>query len=255
MATTIDSFLGGALQVEQPARGYRAGLDAVLLAAACPTGTGRPLRVLDCGAGVGVVGLAIATRLPEAQLVLAEANPDLVGLAHANITRNGLDGRVRAVSIDVGLGGAALHGAASDSRLSPSSFDVVVANPPYWSEAAGTASPDRAKAASHAMPQEALARWCAFMATAVRPGGVLLVIYPAAGIADLLAAIGSRFGALRILPLHPRQGEPATRIIVEGRQGSRAPPAILTGRVLHGTGHAFRPEIDLVLRHGAALAL
>ncbi|MFZ2468854.1 MAG: methyltransferase, partial [Parvibaculum sedimenti] len=35
-AFTDDGFLGGRLQLLQPAKGYRAGIDAVLLAASVP---------------------------------------------------------------------------------------------------------------------------------------------------------------------------------------------------------------------------
>ena len=55
--TTEDAFLGGALRILQPKDGYRAGIDAVLLAAAAPLRQGRVEQVLDVGAGVGVVGL------------------------------------------------------------------------------------------------------------------------------------------------------------------------------------------------------
>ncbi|MDP1639326.1 MAG: methyltransferase, partial [Hyphomicrobium sp.] len=50
---TEDAFLGGALNILQLRSGYRAGLDAVMLAAAVPAGAHLPLRVLDVGAGVG----------------------------------------------------------------------------------------------------------------------------------------------------------------------------------------------------------
>ncbi|HET6223567.1 MAG TPA: hypothetical protein VFE11_15445, partial [Dongiaceae bacterium] len=50
---TDDAFLGGALRILQPKEGYRAGIDAVFLAAAAPARTSRKERVLDVGAGVG----------------------------------------------------------------------------------------------------------------------------------------------------------------------------------------------------------
>ena len=56
-----DDFLGGKLRLKQPKRGHRAGHDAVLLAAATPAKPGE--RVVDLGAGVGVAGLAVASRV------------------------------------------------------------------------------------------------------------------------------------------------------------------------------------------------
>lgn len=59
MGWTTDGFLNGALQIEQPATGFRAGSDAVLLAAAvaAATATGK-LNVLDVGCGVGTPAFA-----------------------------------------------------------------------------------------------------------------------------------------------------------------------------------------------------
>src|SRR5215470_17296912 len=92
---TADAFLGGALEVLQPVKGYRAGLDGVLLAAAVPARPGE--RVLDVGAGVGVVGLAVARRLPQVRVTLIEREARLAAMARENIARNGLAERVRLI--------------------------------------------------------------------------------------------------------------------------------------------------------------
>src|SRR5262249_35406809 len=84
---TDDAFLGGGLRVLQPNAGYRAGIDALLLAAAAPLRVGRQERVLDVGAGVGVVGLAVARRVPLCEVTLVEREPFLAELAQRNIAR------------------------------------------------------------------------------------------------------------------------------------------------------------------------
>src|SRR5262245_58200088 len=104
-----DAFLGGALNILQPRNGYRAGLDAVMLAAAVPADQSRPLRVLDVGAGVGTAGLCLARRAKFAEVVLLEKEPELVALAQENIDRNQLADRVRAVAGVVGASSAELR--------------------------------------------------------------------------------------------------------------------------------------------------
>jgi tRNA1(Val) A37 N6-methylase TrmN6 len=65
----------------------------------------------------------------------------------------------------------------------------------------------------------------------------------------LLAAFDARFGALTVLPLSPRPGEPASRVLVRGVKGSRAPLALLSGRPVHiAGGEAFTPEMEAILR-------
>jgi tRNA1(Val) A37 N6-methylase TrmN6 len=251
---TTDAFLGGALEILQPSRGYRAGLDAVLLAAACGAGSGEQARVLDAGAGVGVAGLCVARRVPNAHVTLVEREPALAALARQNANRNGLDARVRVVELDIAEGGAGINRSReADTGMNAGAFSHVIANPPYFTEGRGTRSPADLKAASHEMADGALEQWCRFLATAAASNGVVTVIHRADALGALLQGLGRRFGGLRVLPLHPRAGAEAHRVIVQGRKGSRAPLSLLTGIALHGEGHAFAPAIDAVLRHGASL--
>jgi tRNA1(Val) A37 N6-methylase TrmN6 len=247
-ALSDDAFLGGELQILQPESGYRAGLDAVMLAAAVPTGCAR---VLDVGAGVGTAGLCLARRDPKVNLTLLEKEAALSRIAAENVVRNGFADRARVVEGDVRLAQAELEAAGLEAE----SFDHVMANPPFHALEKGTPAPDKLKAAAHAMPSDSLDRWARFMARMVQPGGGVTLIHKSAALTLLLAALDGRFGALKILALHPRQGAQAHRVIVQGIKGSRAAPVLLPGLVLHGAGNAFTDEAQSILRHGAALSM
>ena len=110
--TSEDLFLGGSLKVRQPLAGYRAGTDAVLLAACLSDPDVGAGPVLDAGAGVGVVGRCVAARCPRAAVVLVEREAHLVALACDNVERNGLASRVRVVQADVMRSTEALRSAA-----------------------------------------------------------------------------------------------------------------------------------------------
>jgi tRNA1(Val) A37 N6-methylase TrmN6 len=250
LATTRDDFLGGALSLLQPKSGYRAGLDAVLLAAACQAVPGQ--RVLDCGAGVGTVGLALARRVPGVQVTLVERDETLAGLAVRNGDANGLAARVTVVCADLT---APLARAAALAPLA-STFDHVLANPPYYAQGAGTRAADPLKDGSHAMPEGRLEDWVRFAAAMAREGGTLTIVHRPDALPEVLAALERRFGDAHILPLHPRAGAPATRVLIQVRKGSRAGMTLCAGRVLHAEGgHGFTPEFDAVLRGGAGLWL
>jgi tRNA1Val (adenine37-N6)-methyltransferase len=60
---------------------------------------------------------------------------------------------------------------------------------------------------------------------------------------------------ISVLPLWPKAGEPAKRVIVQVCRASRAPFLLLPGLVLHQQDGASTPEAEAVLRRGAALAL
>ena len=89
----------------------------------------------------------------------------------------------------------------------------------------------------------------------LRPGGCAILIHKAEALPELLAAFTGRFGDLLLLPIHPREEAPATRVILRGIKGSRAPLQIRPGLVLHDADGRFTPEVEAILRHGAALDL
>jgi tRNA1(Val) A37 N6-methylase TrmN6 len=245
---TDDAFLGGKLHILQPKSGYRAGLDAVMLAAAVPAGC---VRVLDIGAGVGTAGLCLARRDPNVQLTLLEKETVLSRIAAENVDRNGFTDRARVVEGDVSMSQAELEAVGLEAE----SFEHVMANPPFHALEKGTSAPDQLKAAAHAMPHDSLDRWVQFMARMAQPGGGLTLIHKAEALTRLLATMNGRFGALKILALHPRERAPAHRVIIQGTKGNRAAPVLLPGFMLHGAGNAFTEEAQAILRDGAELPL
>jgi tRNA1(Val) A37 N6-methylase TrmN6 len=250
LSTTEDVFLGGSLTIEQPVKGFRAGLDAVLLGAAVEGGPDDRIQVLDAGAGVGTAGLCVAARLPAARVVLAEVSAHLAGLARRNVVRNALGGRVEVIETDV-TARAAVHVAAG---LAPGRFDVVIANPPFLEEGRHRLPEDAIAAGAFGMAPGGLEQWARFLARMAAPGGRLALIHRADALQQVLDAVAGRFGALNVLPVQPRADAPAHRIIVLGRKGSRAPLKILPALVLHGdAGHEFLPPVQQVLRQGRAL--
>jgi tRNA1(Val) A37 N6-methylase TrmN6 len=246
-----DAFLGGALRVLQPVGGYRAGIDAVLLAAAAPVNAAAAERVLDLGAGVGVVGLCIAARVSETRITLLEFEPRLAGIARENVARNGLEHRVEVISADI-VAPARTH---AELGLHPGTFTHVVANPPFHVHGRGRLAPDPLKAGAHSMPTGGLERWVQVMARLAGSGGSATLIHRAAALRELLASLEGRFGALKVLPIYPRAGAPAVRVLVQGCKGSRAPLSLRPGLILHGHDNRFLPGVEEILRRRAGLDL
>jgi len=250
---TVDAFLGGAFEAVQPAGGgHRSGLEAILLAAAIPSAfTGD---VVDLGAGAGVAGFAVACRCPAARVTLVDRDPEALACAAEGLARPAnaaFAGRVSIVSADV----AAPEADRAAAGLGRESADLVVMNPPFRNAGAGTASPELARRAAHVLDADAPDVWVRTATATLRSGGRLVAIYRADGFAELLAALAGRFGDRTVLPVHPREGEPALRVIVAARKGSRGPDRLLQGFMLHGEeGGAYLPPAEQILRAGAALA-
>lgn len=251
--TTTDLFIGGRVEAVQPAEGHhRAGLEAVLLAASLSDDTAG--TVADLGAGAGVAGLCVAARCPAAEVVLVEREPALVACAGAALVRpaNGaFAARLRIAEADA----LSARGRAA-AGLSPASIDHVIANPPFHVPGKVRASPRSARAGAHVLGEEGVAAWLRAAAAIARPGGTATVIFRADALLPLLEAMAGRFGALQILPVHPRAEAPASRVLVRGVKGSRSRAvSLLAPLVLHGrSGSRFLPPVERMLREGASLA-
>ena len=78
-------------------------------------------RILDLCAGSGCIGLAVASKVKDARVTLAEISPEAIRVAKKNIQDNHLAGRVSCIQMDV--------------RQTPPKFlgkyDLIVSNPPY----------------------------------------------------------------------------------------------------------------------------
>ncbi len=237
---TDDAFLGGRLRILQPEQGFRASTDAVLLAAACPAEPGQ--SVLDLGCGVGTAALCLGARVPGLALAGLEVQRAYAEIARVNGVRN-------RIPLDVTTGDVA----AMPLRRA---FDQAIANPPYY-QATGTPAADAGRALAlqetHPLPV-----WARAAKARLRPGGWLTLILRADRLPEALAALDG-FGAIAVLPLCPREGRAAQRVLIRARKGARSPFRLLAPLVLHaapahdGDREDLTPEAQAILRDGAPI--
>jgi tRNA1(Val) A37 N6-methylase TrmN6 len=244
-----DAVLGGTLKLTQPLRGHRVGHDAILLAAA--TGARAGEHAVDLGAGVGAAGLALARRVAGVTVTLVEIEPALAALARENAARNDLAERVRVLCLDVAAPAAAFAAAG----LRSGTAHRVLMNPPFNAAPAQKPSPDRGRRLAHLASPEMLGRWGRTAARLLRPSGVVTLIWRADGLDMLLGALAAGFGAVTLLPVHPKPGAAAIRVVARAVKGSRTPLALLPGLVLTDAGGKPSVEAEAILREGAALPL
>ena len=78
-------------------------------------------RVLDLCCGSGCIGLAIASRVKDARVTLADLSPEALTVAKRNMMQTKLSARVRCVQVNALEPAPAFLG----------KFDLIVSNPPY----------------------------------------------------------------------------------------------------------------------------
>ena len=237
--STEDALLGGKVRLLQPRRGYRVAVDAVLLAAAVDAQADE--RVLDLGAGVGAVGLCIAARVPDCQVVGIELQASLQALALRNAELNGVEGRVSTIRHDI----------AAPLPAATGLFEHVATNPPYLSAAVADPSPDPSKALATVESSADLARWLEVATGALKSAGTLTIIHRSDRLEEIvghLARLGFADVVTKLLP-------PAARVLIRARRAPMLKRRLSPPLVLHKPEGGYTDAAEAVLRHGAPLAI
>ena len=211
MKTTLDTLLGGRIQIEQPAEGFRAGTDSILLAASLP----EVDLALEAGCGAGGVLLPAAWRLSGTRFIGLERDACMAGLARRGVSLNSFDPRCEIEAGDL----ADLPGDWENR------FDLVFSNPPFF-EPGRISAPSEGRAAAY-LESLSTDDWVKQMLFAARPKGWIVIIHRAAELATLLAALDRRAGEITVLPIRPRAGVPAKRVLVRARKALRRGPVTL----------------------------
>ncbi len=242
------AFFGGAVHVYESPQGHRAGTDAVLLAACAPADFAG--RFVDAGSGAGVVGLSVAARRPEARGVLVDRDDTALALARRNVAQNGLTDRVAVVAADL----LAPLRDRSAAGLAARSADLVLTNPPFHPAGRVRVSPDARRADAHVLSDDDLTLWVRTCGTLLRPKGELLMIHRPDALRALLDALAGTFGAVAVMPIHPRADRTAVRVLIRAVKGSRAPLELRPGFVLQEADGRPTAEADDMARGRGLIA-
>lgn len=244
-ALSRDDFLGGALQIDQPETGYRAGSDPVLLAASIPAQRGQ--RILDLGCGGGIAALCLGRRVAGLHLTGVELQPDYAALAQHNAALNDL--QMDVVCADL---------TKLPADIKQRQFDHVLANPPYFDRARGKPALDSGRETGLG-ERTPLADWVHIAAKRLAPGGMAHMIHKPERLPELLSAMHRYLGSVEVLPFSARRGRAAHLVLIRAKKDGRAdfclhaPLVVHTGREHSEISKDYNILVEAALRNGAAL--
>ena len=74
-------------------------------------------------------------------------------------------------------------------------------------------------------------------------------------LAEILASLENRLGAIAVLPIHPYVAAPAHRLLIAGVKGARSPLSVKAGLILHEPSGGFTNEAEMIHRGDATIPL
>ena len=234
---TRDTILDGSITLIQPKHGYRFSIEAILLARFVQAHARD--RVLELGAGCGIVSIMMATLYRPREVVAIEIQAPLAEMISRSAAINALKS-VHAVCADIRqkkIGG-----------VEPASFDLVVANPPYRATASGRENPDHGRRVARGEGDTVLADFVAASRRYARTAGRVAFIFAARRSAELISAMRSKqLEPKRIRFVHPQIAMPASVMLVEARVGGGIEVAIEAPLILYERPGIYTAEARALL--------
>ena len=219
---TSDTFFNGSMKVLQSRRGYRFSIDAVLLAFHATPRQGE--KVLDLGAGCGIISLIMAFRSSDLKIYAVEIQKELADLALFNVRENRLEDHIDILCTDLKV---------LMPQMIAGPCDLIVCNPPYFRSGSGRVNPDSQRALARHEIKASLRDVLQAARRLLRTGGRFVIIYTAERTTDLLCQMRmTQIEPKWIRMVHPVQDASANLILIEGIKGGRsglkvAPPLIV----------------------------
>jgi len=236
---TMESLFGGRLQILQKKKGYRYTIDSVLLAHFVEPKKGE--RILELGAGSGVISFLLAFRNPGVRVTGLELQADLADMAGRSISMNCLEGRVNIIQGDV---------RNTAELLESRSQDVVVFNPPYRKMGSGKLNPGREKALARHEIAGSIADFLRAASYALEPGGRVCLIYPCTRMVEAIHRMRvEKMEPKRLRMVHSRPGSRGDFILVEGMKGGGEELAVLPSLFIYEEGEGYSEELEALFRN------
>ena len=221
----------------QPRHGYRFSVEAILLGRFARVS--KRDRVLELGAGCGVVSIMIAALYRPREVVAVEIQPTLAEMISRNAGLNGLES-VRAVCADLRQ--------KKIAGVEAASFDLIVANPPYRASAAGRENPDFGRRLARGESAATLADFVAAARRYARRDGRVAFVFTARRSAELISTLRSnQLEPKRIRFVHPQIAMRASVMLIEARAGGGIEVAIEPPLVLFERPGIYTAETRAVL--------
>lgn len=202
---TIEDLQLNGLQLIQKKRGFRFGMDSVLLSDFADIRPGD--TVADIGTGNGILIFLLSGRNKGQKYYAIDIQPEATELVRRNAVLNHMENRISVINSDVLF--AAQH-------IGPCSVDAAVCNPPYGRPEAALGSPVEAKSIARKQENDTLDHMLKGAYLILKGKGRLFLVYPASQMLFLMESLQKHhLEPKRFQMVYPYIHKPANLVLVE----------------------------------------
>lgn len=239
----IINILGKRLTLAHLPNGFKTSMDSVLLAAACKARAGD--AVLDMGCGVGGAGFCLLARVKGVRLIGVDIQDAQIKLAIQNAQTNDFANDATFETSDI-----------IDFKREKE-YHHIIMNPPYLDGGKHLRSPhaEKATAMGHQENEHSIKEWIEVAHFNLKSNGTITIIHRADQTDEIIRVMGKRFGAIELIPLWPKIGVKAKRVIIRAIKDRRSPLTLHSGLTLHDDDGQYTIEADKILKHAEGLLL
>ena len=240
MDTSLDNFLDGRLKIYQPKKGFRAGIDSVLLASSVQVD--QNFNILDVGCGAGVISYCIAYRCEGLKITGLEKNKDYYNLAMKSKKINKIKSKINFINADF-------------INVKNNQYDVIVSNPPWFKEKTTYMSSNNLINDSK-VESLSVDTWINNVSKNLKNSGKYYTIFPYSRINELLKSLKKYFTNVNVYPISSFSNNPPDRAIVIAHNSTKALEFRESQKiVIHNDNNTFKESINSILREGSSLLL
>lgn len=196
-----DAFTFRHFTINQDRCAMKVGIDAVVLGAWTPVNKDYK-RVLDIGAGTGILSLLLAQRLPEAMITAVEIDPEAASQTQENADNSPFKDRIKVVASSI----------QEAKALEEKGFDLIICNPPFFT--GGVLSDQLNRNTARHTVKLSHADLLASVRRLLAPDGRFSLVLPkieALRFREIAAGLG--FYPREVLQLRPRADKPVHRVL------------------------------------------
>lgn len=230
---TLDDLQVSGCRLIQKKKGFRFGMDSVLLAHF--TSVSARASVSDLGAGAGVLTLLLAAHGKGKHFYAVEVQKETAEMMRRTVRLNGLEDRITVYNCDV---------SRASEMIGGFSVDAVVCNPPYSEPGASVISGSESRGIAKHQKRKTLDAFFSSAYSILKGKGRMFLVYPAPQMLKVMNRLSaSRLEPKRVRLVHPFSGRPARLVLIEAIKDAKPMLEVLPPLIVYSSPGVMTEEL------------